>query len=194
MPSLVFQDEGHIYRLDGIEIPSVTTVIKEAGLSDFSKVNPELLERACKFGTAIHTAIQLSVKGTLDHDSLDSALLPYLNQYRAFCSDFQYTPKEMEYQVFNKNLGVAGTIDQLGYIQGELTLVDIKTGHFKASDMVQVSAYGYLYPVNRVLILYLTGNGYKVQEIKRQDRKRCEALFLNALSLYNYRKKEGLIK
>jgi len=190
---LTFTEKDHSYKLDGLKLVSVTQVLKEAGLSDFSKVNPELLERAANFGTAVHKAIQLSVKGTLDMESLDTSLLPYLDQWRAFCEDFRYSPKEMEYQVFNKALGVAGAIDHLGYIKQESTLVDIKTGHLKGADLVQACAYAYLYPVGRVLILYLTDNTYKVNEIKRQDRKRYESIFLAALSIYNFRKQEKML-
>ena len=193
MNKLTFDPKDHQYKLDGLRMVSVTQVIQDAGLTDFSKVNPEMLERAANFGTSVHRTCQLSAKGTLDESNLDNALLPYLNQYKAFVRDFKYIPKEMEYKIFNKSIGVAGTIDSIGIIKGESTILDLKTGHPKPADVVQASAYAYLYPVQRVLILYITGEFYKINELKRQDRKRGEQIFLAALSLYNYKKQEGLL-
>jgi hypothetical protein len=193
MGNFTFQEDGHIYRLDGVEVKSVTQIIQEAGLSDFSKVNPELLDRAIKFGNALHKAVELSCKGTLDKESLDPALMPHLNQWDSFCSDYCYVSKEQEYRAVNTALRVGFCIDQLGYIKGGSVLVDLKTGHPKAADVVQASAYGYLYPIERVLILYLNEDSYKINEIKRLDRKKGEQIFLSCLALYNFKKQEGLL-
>ena len=57
-PELTFEEERHLYRLDGLEVPSVTTLMKPLSSDFYSTVDPEVLNRAAKRGTAIHNAVE----------------------------------------------------------------------------------------------------------------------------------------
>jgi len=193
MANLTFQEEGHIYRLDGVEIPSVTQILKIAGLSNFDNVNLDLLERSIRFGIAVHKVIELKCKGTLDESSVGEALIPYAKQWDNFCLDYQYFSSQVEYRAFNHALRVGFCIDNIGSIDEAITIVDIKTGAVKASDIIQACAYGYLYPAKRLIVLYLCEDKYKILDIKGQERRKGESIFLSALALYNFKKEKGLL-
>ena len=45
-PELTFEEKGHTYHLNGLEVPSVTTVMKLLSNDFYSTVDPEVLNRA----------------------------------------------------------------------------------------------------------------------------------------------------
>jgi len=110
MDDLIFQEKGHKYFYKGKEVPSVSAVIKAVGLGrNYESVDPFYRDR----GIAVHKAIQLYLKGTLDEDSLDPVIVPYFKQakewiekYKHGCASF--VPESMHY---NEKLNVAGTVD-----------------------------------------------------------------------------------
>lgn len=57
-PELTFEEKGHTYHLNGLEVPSVTTVMKPLSNDFYSTVDPEVLNRAASRGTAIHNAAE----------------------------------------------------------------------------------------------------------------------------------------
>lgn len=53
---VVFNEEQHTYWLGDKRLISVTRLLKKHGLStDYSAVNPDVLEKAAKKGTAVHS-------------------------------------------------------------------------------------------------------------------------------------------
>ena len=57
-PELTFEEERHLYYLNGLEVPSVTTLMKPLSSDFYSTVDPEVLNKAAKRGTAIHNAVE----------------------------------------------------------------------------------------------------------------------------------------
>lgn len=57
-PELTFEEERHLYYLNGLEVPSVTTLMKPLSSDFYSTVDPEILNKAAKRGTAIHNAVE----------------------------------------------------------------------------------------------------------------------------------------
>lgn len=193
MSNVTFEEATHTYKLNDVEVPSVTQIIKAAGLSGLDGVNPELLERNAAFGKAVHKAIELKCKGTLDFDSVDDAIKPYIEQWDKFVKDFNYTSLYQEYQRIDTVIRVGYCIDNIGDINGEYIIADIKTGAPKASDIIQSCAYGKLFPAKRIFLVYINEEKYKAIEIKGADRRKGENVFVSCLSLYNYKKQEGLL-
>ncbi len=62
---LAFEPVGHIYRLNGEIIPSVTTVLKGVRLIDYSFIPQDVLQAAAKRGQLVHQALQYYAQGTL---------------------------------------------------------------------------------------------------------------------------------
>ena len=83
--NLQFDAAAHQYTLNGRRIPSVTQILGQ--VVDFSMVPPDILERKCAIGQALHNAIALEIENDLDHDSIDAAVLGYFIGWRKFVAD-----------------------------------------------------------------------------------------------------------
>ena len=190
MEEIKFNPENHTYRLNNILLPSVTQILQEAGLSDFSKVNSDILERAKKFGSAVHLATSLDDKNQLDMKSLDSALLPYLKSWQKFKKDFGITRfLEIEKQVYSKQQRYAGCLDRLTY---NLALIEIKTStSIPTTTGLQLIGYQTAYRemtkirIKRRLCVQLLEGTYKLQEYKDKTDKTA---FLSCVNLYHWKK------
>lgn len=128
--SIVQLDEAtHTYTLDGVILPSVTQII--GSLYDFSRVDPDLLERASEFGNHVHTACELDDEGDLDYPKLDPALRPRVNAWRAFKQTTKFKVAINEGIVHSKKFRYAGKLDRFGILCKGPTcrqaIIDIKT-------------------------------------------------------------------
>lgn len=198
---LKFKEENHEYSLQGIVIPSVTQVLKAAGLTNFDHVDPALLERNAAFGNAVHAAIQFKCKGTLDEDTVDEAIKSYLEAWDNFVEDFQFVAKQNEVRGFHPVYRYAYTIDLLGEINNGgkyagMAVGDIKTGKPKSVDLIQLGGYKLAVEKQRnIFILYLNPSfkprGYKV--LFTTNNKKEQGIFLSCLNIFNFRKEHGLL-
>lgn len=139
--SLQFDPVGHVYRLGGNVLPSVTEIMRSGGLVDFSRVPPETLRLAQERGTAVHTACHLYDQGKLDWSSLDPVVWPYIEGWMKFLDQTSFYGRLAETPV-HSNIGFAGTFDRLGEINGRSVILDIKTSEIigKATG-AQLAAY-----------------------------------------------------
>lgn len=81
--------------------------------------------KAAARGTDLHKAAeQLALGETPD---VDDAILPYVDQYRAFLDTFQPEFVMSEAPVYNPTVGYAGTCDGILVIDGQRLVFDIKT-------------------------------------------------------------------
>jgi len=136
-----FKEETHEYFLSGVRIPGVTEILENVGISDFSMVPKETLERAQRRGTRVHKICELWDRDKLNLDSLTLEDMGYLEAWRAFSKKYGVEIPELwefnEAKLYSKKFGFAGTLDR--YIKG--ILVDIKTGVKEKSHPVQLAAY-----------------------------------------------------
>ena len=77
-----FDPEAHAYYLGDEQIPGVTAVLSQVVSFDF--VRDEVLDRKRAIGSALHSAIELDRMGVLDEDSVDPAVRPYFDGWRAW--------------------------------------------------------------------------------------------------------------
>lgn len=130
---LKFQDEGHIYTLNGNRVISLTQILDAAGLVNYDGIAPEVLAKKAAFGTKVHTYTLWNDQGELDMNDL----VPYPNYWnrvegwRQFVEDFKY---QVDLQAAEKPCAVkvngmlyAMTIDRLGMMDGKPAIVEIKT-------------------------------------------------------------------
>ena len=194
--SLVFNKENHTYTLDGQPIPSVTGILQEGGLVDFSKVDPEILDRACKFGIAAHLACQLFDERTLNEDILDENLVPRLAAWKKFLNDTGFVIEAIEEKVVSVKYRYAGTLDRRGLLYSRRTVIDLKTGaDFGLATGPQLAAYQGAYnegkprkeQIRDRLCVLLNGDGrYKLEPY--EDRGDF-SVFLACLSIRNWRRR-----
>ena len=139
--------ENHKYTADGFSCVSVTTILKELGFVDFSKVPPEILEYASLRGTYTHKAIELYLQGKLNESTLDPAIQPYFQGFKKFASEYELKPLHLEKMFAIKHLLLAGTIDFIGFVDSKLTIIDYKTSA-KLSKSAALQIGGYLLLAN----------------------------------------------
>jgi len=137
---LTFDAETHRYFWNGQQVPGVTTIL--APLTDFSAVDPDVMRRASKFGSAVHHLCELSDLGEdLAAFEIDPALLPYLQAWRSFYSDWNVQWSAIENRVFHPALRYAGTLDRVGTL-----LAPGEPAHRRHAAMVDIKTSTSLYP------------------------------------------------
>ncbi|TAM15932.1 MAG: hypothetical protein EPN65_16595 [Pandoraea sp.] len=119
-----FDPKSHTYRIDGKEIPSVTSVLSP--MIDYSMVPRDTLERARRLGQAVHRMTELYDLDDLDMDDLADELKPYLTAWIKFRAETGFVPETIEKQMHHPSLRYAGTPDRSGLIKGRRAVIDIK--------------------------------------------------------------------
>lgn len=181
-------EQSHKYYQNGIEIPGVTTILSDVGISDFSMVDDDTLKYAAKRGTAVHKACEL-----FDRDDLGGyspTIEPYLNSWIDFCRDFSPAFIEIEKLVFCPKYMYAGTLDRVASIGVHEYIVEIKTGQKSRSHQIQMAAYEYAHKKDRRykmkrLCVYLSKEGYDAEPFEDDDDIN---VFYAALKTYNFKR------
>lgn len=109
LPELTFEEDSHTYRLDGLIIPSVTTLMKPLSEAYYGGIDAKVLGKAADRGSAVHSAIDLYSKyGVID---IEPELEGYFEAFRAWAKDFEVKPYATETRTYNRSLLYAGTVD-----------------------------------------------------------------------------------
>lgn len=116
---LTFDESTHAYAINGRPIPSVTQVIEESCPFGW---HGEVVDRAARFGQALHKTCELLETGKLG--SYDPLLEPWLAGWNRFLADLP------------------------AMIEKASILADIKSGVFSPKWYVQMAAYENLNTVN----------------------------------------------
>jgi hypothetical protein len=136
-----FDADKHEYTVDGKVLPSVTQILKAAGvMPDFYKA---LAPRYKNIGTATHLACQLDDENDLDEKSIDERVAPKLKAYREWKKEFGVITKANEMFVCHGDLGYAGTLDKLVSFtpEKEVWLIDVKGESTAKYHSIQTMAY-----------------------------------------------------
>lgn len=130
-----FDPETHTYRVNGVVMPHVTGLLRDAGLSGDPatgtpnfQIPDEVIGNARERGHYVHEAIELDAQGILDEDSLDDEIYGYLEAWRDFVDDTGYVSIAQEIPCYVPEYGYCCTVDDVGYIGDRLTIIDRKTG------------------------------------------------------------------
>tara|TARA_R110000824_G_scaffold118263_1_gene270504 strand:- start:37 stop:612 length:576 start_codon:yes stop_codon:yes gene_type:complete len=188
MNELVFDEEEHKYTYRGRTVPGVTSVLEGVGISDFSMVPKDILQDAMDLGTSVHLTCEYYDKEILD--VIPEVAEPYLKQWMAFCDLYNPEWVDIESKVFCDRFFYAGTLDRVALMNGELWIIDIKTGGKSKAHRLQTSAYEKCWLKDkrkkiRRMCVHLTETKFTIEEFKN---KTDFDLFLAALTTYNFKK------
>lgn len=138
-PDIILKLPEHVYYVDGIIRPSVTGIIKAAGLMDTRFFNDVAAWR----GSHTHKATELHDLGILDETTIAPLCVPYFEAYKAFRRDHpHYEPYAIEKRVYCPGPApYCGTLDRLAWFYGERILLDIKTGPMRLWLTMQLAGY-----------------------------------------------------
>jgi hypothetical protein len=134
-----FEPVAHTYKMDGVHVPSVTQVLQI--LEDFSGIAPHILEAARLFGSHVHDAVALDIRGRLDWANLDVALVRYVQGWRNFKADSGFVTLASEAVVGHRVHRYAGKLDLRGVLNKRRSLIDVKSGQLPRTVGPQTAAY-----------------------------------------------------
>lgn len=191
LEELRFEEERHIYKLNGEVIPSVTSVMKPLSSSVYGDVDPHVLGMAASRGTIVHEAIENFLNYGIE--DIPGSYTGYLDAFIKFWNDYKPTVVAVEYRMYHKYMKYAGTSDLLVLINGELWLIDNKTSSRveKMLTRVQLEAYKKALAthdirVQRKAILHLKKTGkYSFVEHKPDDIEAWD-VFKSSKTVYDY--------
>ncbi len=125
-----FDEASHSYTVGKERWPSVTEIIQP--LLELDGIPRAQLEAAAAFGTNVHLATHLYDLGTLDEESLDVHLQPYLAAWKNCLRETGMVVLASELRVSHRSLKVAGTLDKLvrwhRFGKDSRYILDIKSG------------------------------------------------------------------
>lgn len=136
---LKFYDEKHVYELDGVEIPSVSEIIRFISRETYADVSQYALDNAANRGKLVHKACEQMIK--FGSAEVEDDIVGYIRAFMKFCEEhspeFLYSEKAMACPEF------AGTIDIGCRLGGKRTIIDIKTVGTVHKVLVKAQLNGY---------------------------------------------------
>jgi hypothetical protein len=164
-PSVIFDEGPHSYQVVGhedVELRSVTQVVGKSG--------PWFSSKHAERGTLVHEATAaLDVYGA---DIAEPELSGWIKAYEHFKRFYQerYKILAVEVRIANIGMGLAGTVDRVCSLGGELMVVDLKSGVKARWHKDQVELYAKMLGIFRGATLYIAAEGswsldpYRFQE------------------------------
>lgn len=181
-------NDDHEYFVDGVRKPGVSEILEDVGLIDKTWYN----DHACLRGTYVHKAVEIYHTSILDFSSLDDEIKPYFRAYVQFVQKTRFKPLLVERMYHEPTYDYCGTPDLVGYVNGELTVIDIKTGGVSNWAPIQLAGYQKLIgkrvegkAIPHRMILNLTTDE-KWKPVICKDRHDND-IFMAALTIYNFK-------
>lgn len=195
----MFFDNNHTYELDGQKLTSVSEIIRFISREVYGEINQYALDNAAERGTRVHRTTQ--TLDTAKEVECDDDIVGYIRAYIRFCKEHTVQWDCIEKSLASTDLGIAGTIDRRGAVDGQYCTVDIKTNSVVKKTLVKAQLNGYeilckenkLRQSEKLYCLQLMQDGkYRLYECTIDDTefKSCLAIH-NAL---NKTHKRGVIE
>lgn len=186
-----FDPIEHRYYNEGIEIPSVSSLLKEFGLVDDRWFTEESRQR----GQAIHTLCHYDDIGILRPESIDPQFAPYLEVWRKFRQETGFKPVFRERPLFSRFNAYGVTPDAFGHINGVSCIAEIKTGQVYpkavklqlAAQKIAIGEWFGIYAENSIVV-QLKPNDFKVWQFEPLDN--AEEIFLGLVKVHHFKKEK----
>lgn len=147
MPTLNFDEASHVYTVGGHRLPSVTQIIRFGGEeTDYSHIPDWILKRAAEIGISVHEIVSYFYTSHGNLISDDKSVRNYLAGFRKFTQKESFVCERSELMLWCPCHLIAGTVDLIGYLNGELGVYDLKTTKKinEAHVELQTAAYQHL--------------------------------------------------
>ena len=191
--AFLFDRSTHTFTVAGVRKMSITQVLAEAGIVDFSFVEEQKRIYAMNRGKSVHWMLQLEDEGGLSYRSVPKALRGYRKAWNTWKSLTGFSPSLIEKPMASQ-LGFCGIPDRYGrFPVGSYGVVEIKTGAVANWTRLQLAAQCVLIQPNislartiRRIGLSLFADGtYKVREFALSEFDTDIAKFIEALRSIN---------
>ena len=162
--NLVFDEMLHKYVCDGVELPSVTTILKRVLGNNSNYAKQWHMDR----GTEAHYLYELLAKGEdLKDYFYDDRLTGNVEAWLDWQAREKPEFEAVELRLADKKNGFAGTIDAVALINGKRWIIDYKASS-TMRDQLQLAAYKVLYEANnpglkvdKLVSLQIRDDGWK---------------------------------
>jgi hypothetical protein len=125
MPELKFDEKRHLYSINGMNLPSVTAIMRPLSNEYYGGIDAEIMAVAAKRGKTVHQSIENYLKFGID--DLPPEHEGYYSAFKSWISEINPRTIEAESKVYHKIMRYAGTADLPCYIGETLMCVDFKT-------------------------------------------------------------------
>ncbi len=126
-----YEEDTHTYRNGhGTVRPSVTQILKDVGVFDYSHIDPQILERKRRIGSNVHRwTAEYDRIGSLDESALAEDELGYFHGWLRFRRESKFVLGEIAQPVLRNIMGVelGGRPDRTGHLGSMKYVLDIKT-------------------------------------------------------------------
>jgi len=139
-----FNEEEHLYSVNGRVIPGTTRVLSHCGLIDYSMVRPYLLEQKKILGKNVHAATHFyDDNESLDWSTVRDEEKPYVDAWVEFRQITGFTPLLREYRdiMIVNGMKYGTTLDAFGFLFKELADIELKTGEPQSWHGLQTAAH-----------------------------------------------------
>lgn len=191
--ALQFDAAAHIYSIDGVPVPSVTDVLADVGIVDYSQIPDGTRVMALERGRYVHLACQFYDEGDLG--TLDPALVGYLDAWKRFREECRFEPLLIEDRHYNATYGFAGCLDRTGTMAGKSdVLLDIKTNCAPYWTAFQTAGYASFFDkparFRRMAVELHNDASYRLHEYRCSNFSADLGVFLAALTVYNAKRRQ----
>ena len=137
MTNITFKPDTHEYFVEGKKKPSVTTILRDEGMY----FNPNAGKHHAAMGTAIHKGCQVVAAGEWNPATTHPAIRPKLEAFRQFYTRHRLKALMWEVPIYHSNPEWCGTFDLIAERDGEIWLIDTKSGAPPQYAGVQTAMY-----------------------------------------------------
>src|SRR3990167_1446721 len=160
-PDFRFDPIEHRYFIGNLELPSITSLFKEFGLIEEARFYTDYSRDK---GHAAHACCHYFDEDDLDESTVDETIKPYLEAWKLFRKETGFVPSVIEKPMHVQSL-FAGTPDRFGtFPNGDMTIVEIKSGQVHWTARLQTVAQGRLFgpgPYERIVVQLKPNGAYK---------------------------------
>lgn len=146
LSEIKFDEQNHLYLVNGVVYPSVTQIMEPMSLMLYKNIPGSTLNTAADRGTRTHEQISNYVNyGILEKDPDNEA---YLDAFLGF--ERMYSPEWVasEHRVYHRIMRYAGTMDLVGYVQPDdgtgVDVIDLKCTAAYHGVMLATQLAGYV--------------------------------------------------
>lgn len=120
-----FIEDGHIYLVDGVVVPSVSEILHFIFPNKYSNIPENILNAKAEYGTKVHEAIE-KLENNEELPKLNYLQEISLEQYKKLKENFKMEVLKQEMMIHYKDL-YCGRFDMIANVNEKYSLCDIKT-------------------------------------------------------------------
>jgi len=138
---LKFYGKDHTYKLNGVEIPSVTTVLGAHKPIPKFLLMKDSFKMLTSFGKLVHACVEADCNGFDRPEEHMENAYKKADMVIDWLESVSAEVVAVEQRVFEGGWWFCGTFDLLVYIDNKLTIIDVKTSAMSTRAKYQVGAY-----------------------------------------------------